>query len=184
MLVQALQPSIPPSEYVTFLASNAGELTSHHTLAICDIQDEDVLEWVSHSEPTRMINISVFTEGTTTCFQHGNTCLVDTCLVDTVVQGLQAVVPAQEAIGFFDGVRLQPDFTLAACTPLSNIVLHWVNYLMNGCAGIDANSSSGEGGPQKRRNRGCSQKTFVSRITAVTQHHLWLEGLLFISQHT
>ena len=67
MLVQAVQPSIPPSEYVGFLASNGGELTSHHTLAVCDIQDEDVLEWVSHSEPTRMINISVFTEGNLIC---------------------------------------------------------------------------------------------------------------------
>jgi len=37
-----------------------------------------------------------------------------------------------------DGVRLQPDLTLAACTPLTNIVLHWVKYMRNGATGVDA----------------------------------------------
>ena len=141
VLVQAVQQRIPPKEYVGFLASNSNELISHHTLATCDIQDEDVLDWVSHSEPTRMIDISVFTAEVTICqpvsLQYGNT-----CLVDTVVQGLQAVLPAREAIGFFvlDGVSLEPELTLAACTPLTNIVLHWVNYMGNGCTGVDATS--------------------------------------------
>ncbi len=67
ILVQAVQQRIPPSEYVGFLASNGDEPISHHTLATCDIQDEDVLDWVSHSEPTRMIDTSVFTEGVTIC---------------------------------------------------------------------------------------------------------------------
>jgi len=133
VLVQAVQQRIPPSDYVGYLASNGDELISHHTLATCDIQDEDVLDWVSHSEPTRLIDISVFTEGATSpqpvSLQYGNT-----CLVDTVIQHLQAVLPDEEAIGFLlpDGVRLQPELTLAACTPLTNIILHWVNYMTTG----------------------------------------------------
>ncbi len=92
-----------------------------------------MLDWVSHSEPTRTVDISVFTEGATgpqpVSLQYGNT-----CLVDTVIQGSQAVVPDGEAIGFLlmVGVRLQPESTLAACTPLTNIVLHWVNYMTTG----------------------------------------------------
>ena len=97
MLMQAVQQRIPPSDYVGYLASNGDELISHHTLAICDVQDEDVLDWVSHSEPTRMIDISVFTEGATNfqpvSLQYGNT-----CLVDTVIQCLQAVLPDEEQL--------------------------------------------------------------------------------------
>lgn len=141
VLVQAVQQRIPPSDYVGYLASNGDELISHHTLGTCDIQDEDVLDWVSHSEPTSMIDISVFTEEATVCqpvsLQYGNT-----CLVDKVIQGLQAVLHPREATAFFvlDGVQLQPELTLAACTPLTNIVLHWVSFLMNGCTGVDATS--------------------------------------------
>ena len=138
VLVQAVQQRIPPRDYVGYLASNGDELISHHTLATCDIQDEDVLDWVTHSEPTRIIDISVFIEGASprpVSLRYGNT-----CLVDTVIQGLHAVLPPREAIGFFvlDGVQLQPELTLAASTPLTNIVLHWVSYLMNGCTGVDA----------------------------------------------
>ncbi len=81
-LVQAVQQRIPPTEYVGFLASNGDELISHHTLATCDIQDEDVLDWVSHSEPPRMIDVSVFTAANVwpVSLQYENTCLVDTVI--------------------------------------------------------------------------------------------------------
>jgi hypothetical protein len=99
VLVQAVQQRIPPSDYVGYLASNGDELISHHTLATCDIQNEDVLDWVNQSEPTRMIDISVFIEGASACqpvsLQYGNT-----CLVDTVIQGSHAVLPPRAAIGF------------------------------------------------------------------------------------
>ena len=118
---------MPPADFVGTLHINGDEMQPCSSLDMCNIEDGDVLDWVACRAPAKLVDILVVFERHPSCrLQCGNT-----VQVEAVRQTVQATLPPNEAAGLLilDEVELQPHLLLAACTPSSSVVLHWVTHM-------------------------------------------------------